>query len=1153
MQRLAEFGFVGITRTRTGPSMHSTYTALNADPDHEKQIQNPGPGSMGIVTGSGMICLHPALLLALFLSCIAGYFTPCSAQGEGSDLKNDRPPLEIRYMAYRPAVWEEKELMEEVNERRNKGGLVFVYYTNTSDNPVHLREWFMNGREAGNYRLAYDIAWDRSYSETIQPGQTAVTEICGVSEDFQTGKSANFGILGRNWLPVALQTGSFQEEEVRISSMVIDSSLKKITLHIRNLTGKPFRIRSVSVEGREKELQWLSSDHLEGNGHVVAQLGLRDSLAAGEPVIAKLELEEEGKISSVYSHRNAYADYFPNGTWGIKEEQYEDAQRHHLNTMVRGGRSTDPFFSSDFLSTGLKAMPHTGIYPNVEMIRDLEDHPAVACWYLQDEPDWNKTPQLVMACNTMTRQLSVKKPTLLTLCRNVKFFEFAFIPDIPVHDHYSVTAPTTSKWPHEYGTRLEETGYYTADLKHASEPKPVWAWTQGLHLWDERPKLPLPSPDELGAQLFFNLGRGAKGNLWFTFRENAGRMYPETRKALQVCSRLIRLLEKDLLHSDPYHGARYASTAIDVAPLISADKMILFLTNTDYEIRDTAYRWNDARDVEIRLEIPDWFVPEEAFEVDPHAGINNISWSQGQKEISFLIPEIHMGKVLVFSRQAGTAEEYSKRFSSLLQRELVTSTISDSPVRWRLSSELMPESMNWFTDPPDLSEITYRLSEQEPLSWEPEEGTSGTRFNIDTAVRYQSILGIGTSLEATSLHAMVKNKNEHEIREVIRGLLDPEKGMGLNLFRLCIGTSDFSDGRPVSDHPKGYYTYRDSREQSFSIQADIDMGIIRVLKMVIEEAENLEQDIKFFASSWSPPAWMKTSEKLIGGTLKEGYEQELALYFRQFIEAYESHGIPIHAITIQNEPNFTPSTYPGMRLSPEQEKRIVVAIDKEFREPGAEKRILDTRIWINDHNMNHWRNARKVLDELREEGQLHMVDGVAFHHYNSKASPANMSKLQALYPGINIQMTEHSEWGVSGMYNIQQYFMNWSQSYMYWVPMTTLKLDEHNQGPYNRIPHLSPTLFIERGVEESDLFVTPEYFLLSQFSRYIRPGAIRLACNPGSTERVTSVAFRNPDNSLVQVLVNQTETPQPFETKCGEKYFSASLPPKTVGTFTWDE
>ena len=569
----------------------------------------------------------------------------------------------------------------------------------------------------------------------------------------------------------------------------------------------------------------------------------------------------------------------------------------------------------------------------------------------------------------------------------------------------------------------------------------------------------------------------------------------------------------------------------------------------------------------VTFEVPDWFTPEEAFHLDPSMGIKNISWKSEHKEISMVIPEISMGKVVVFSNRAGTAEEYSKRFSALVQQEKENSpTQTDSArletthspghadmIRWRLSSELMPESMSWYTEPPDPSEITFKLSEQEPLHWKSSEKSPDLRFNIDTALKYQSILGIGTSLEATSLHALVKNKNVKEIRELIRRLLDPVSGMGLNLFRICIGTSDFSDGRAVSDHPQGYYTYRDNRDQPFSIQPDIDMGITRVLKMVMEESERLEQDILFFASCWSPPAWMKTSENLIGGTLKKGLEGELALYFRQFIEAYEELGIPIHAITIQNEPNFTPSSYPGMRLSPEQEKKCAEAIYREFNEVKDGKRKLDARIWINDHNMNHWKNARKVLNGLRKEGEKHIVNGVAFHHYNSQASPANMSKLHDLHPEVDIQMTEHAEWGVSGMHNIQQYFLNWSRSYMYWVPMTTLKLDEHNQGPYNRIPDLSPTLFIERGTEGSDLMVTPEYYLISQFSKYIRPGAARIGCNPGSPDRITSVVFRNPDRSMVQLLVNQTELTQTFETNYGERYFSATIPPKTVGTFTWNE
>jgi O-glycosyl hydrolase len=381
--------------------------------------------------------------------------------------------------------------------------------------------------------------------------------------------------------------------------------------------------------------------------------------------------------------------------------------------------------------------------------------------------------------------------------------------------------------------------------------------------------------------------------------------------------------------------------------------------------------------------------------------------------------------------------------------------------------------------------------------------------------------------------------------------LDPEEGMGFNVFRICIGTSDFSDGRAVSDHPQGYYTYQEDRSAPFSIQNDIDLKIIETLKMVIEEAEklNLPGGIKFFASIWSPPAWMKTSNSLVGGTLKEGYETELARYFRNFIEAYEDEGIPIFAITVQNEPNFLPQTYPGMRLSPEQEKKIVQAIHKEFRHGDVENRMLNTKIWINDHNMNHWKNADKVLTQLRKEDSKNIVDGVAFHHYNPRAPISNMTKLHNRHPEIDIHLTEHAEWGVKGMYNIQQYFRHWSRTYAYWVPATTIKLDEHNQGPYNKLGDLSPTIFIKDN--DSEIYVTPEYYLISQFSKFIRPGAMRIGVNPGDPATLTAIAFQNPDGNIVQVLINQSGKDRQFITQLGNHYFEHKVPAKSVGTYVW--
>ena len=93
-----------------------------------------------------------------------------------------------------------------------------------------------------------------------------------------------------------------------------------------------------------------------------------------------------------------------------------------------------------------------------------------------------------------------------------------------------VTAPSTSQWPNVFGTRLEETGIYTRDLKMASEPKPIWVWSQGLFDWDEQPEQSVPTPEELGVQLVQNIGNGTKGILWFTFREGPGQQFPATKR-----------------------------------------------------------------------------------------------------------------------------------------------------------------------------------------------------------------------------------------------------------------------------------------------------------------------------------------------------------------------------------------------------------------------------------------------------------------------------------------------------------------------------------------------------------------------------------------------------------------------------------------------
>jgi glucosylceramidase len=58
--------------------------------------------------------------------------------------------------------------------------------------------------------------------------------------------------------------------------------------------------------------------------------------------------------------------------------------------------------------------------------------------------------------------------------------------------------------------------------------------------------------------------------------------------------------------------------------------------------------------------------------------------------------------------------------------------------------------------------------------------------------------------------------------------------------------------------------------------------------------------------------------------------------------------------------------------------------------------------------------------------------------------------------------------------------------------------------------------------ENDEVYFTPLYYTMSHFSRYIRPGAIRIGFKNSDPELLLT-AFQNPDRSIVVVILNQTD------------------------------
>lgn len=445
------------------------------------------------------------------------------------------------------------------------------------------------------------------------------------------------------------------------------------------------------------------------------------------------------------------------------------------------------------------------------------------------------------------------------------------------------------------------------------------------------------------------------------------------------------------------------------------------------------------------------------------------------------------------------------------------------------SSEVEPGKLKWFEGSLD---IPYKLSRQPDIALTAPKAMETTNIVVTPDHTCQQILGMGTSIEDTTVSNLAKMSPSRRDR-ILQLLMDKESGIGLNFMRITLGTSDFTG--------QIFYTYNDLPEgesdfeqQRFSIQKDLELGIVKTVQRLIA----LAPGVKIFASSWSPPAWMKTSGSLKRGSLKEGREYTVALakYYRMAIQAYREQGIPIYAMTLQNEPLFE-TDYPSCYMPPERQRELVVALRQEL-----DRHDLDTKLWIFDHNFSDaWGYVTPILND---EAGYNVVDGIALHDY--EGSPEVMSEIHAAYPNKPIYLTERSLWGTAGADRMAQYFRNYACSYNAWVTML-----DSNISPHQWLGTPGPTMMIQDAADPDNYWMIPEYYLLGQYTRFVEPGAYRVASDYGSKETVTNVVFRNPGGELVAVVINQSESEQEFRILCEGRQWTGKLPPKTVGTYRW--
>ena len=413
-----------------------------------------------------------------------------------------------------------------------------------------------------------------------------------------------------------------------------------------------------------------------------------------------------------------------------------------------------------------------------------------------------------------------------------------------------------------------------------------------------------------------------------------------------------------------------------------------------------------------------------------------------------------------------------------------------------------------------------------------------TALAVDEATSYQEMVGFGAAITDASAWLIENRMSATQREALLQELFGRGHGIGLSFTRLTMGASDFSLHQySYDDMPAGQ---TDSSLAHFSI----DSNRAYVLP-VVQRALAINPQLKIMASPWSPPGWMKTTGRLIQGTLRPEAYAPFADYFRRYIEAYRAEGVPIYAITLQNEPHYEPADYPGMLLDPPVRAQLISQyVGPLFARSGIGTLILD---W--DHN---WDEPQSPLQVLSDSTAAPYIAGVAWHCYAGDVSAQTV--VHDAHPDKDAYFTECSggEWSPNFADNLKWFLRTlvigstrgWAKGVVLW----NLALDDQH-GPHTGgcgdcrgVVTIAAGGAVTRNVE---------YYALGHASRFVRPGARRI----GSTffaGDLETVAFRNSDDgSKALIVVNAGTQERSFAVRWSGQSFRYVLAAGGVVTFSW--
>ena len=438
-------------------------------------------------------------------------------------------------------------------------------------------------------------------------------------------------------------------------------------------------------------------------------------------------------------------------------------------------------------------------------------------------------------------------------------------------------------------------------------------------------------------------------------------------------------------------------------------------------------------------------------------------------------------------------------------------------------------------------------------------------ITLNPEEKFQTITGFGGAFTESSAY-LVNKLSEANSKKIMNAYFGAD-GANYSLTRTHINSCDFS---------LKHYAYAmvdgDKNLEHFSIEEDKNNNLI---PMILQAKAISKEGFKIIASPWTSPPWMKDNKNWVGGKLLPEYYDTWALYFSKYIDAYKKEGIDIWGVTVENEPHGNGNNWESMLFSPQEMTSFVQNHLGPILEKDGKSNIKILGYDQNRAGIKEW------VDEMyKDEASSKYYSGTAVHWYEStyEVFPEDLQYAHKKAPNKYLIQTEAcvdsevphwqddawywkkeaTDWGWDWASEKDKYLHpkyapvnryavdiigclnNWVDGWVDW----NMVLDTKGGPNWFKNWCVAPVIV---NPETDEVYFTPLYYVMSHFSKFMRPGAIKIGCTIDNKELVAT-AVKNPDNSIALVVFNPTDKIQNLEIKLTNQTKHISINAKALQT-----